>query len=209
MSPERSQLIQKLNNATRGFVQRYGIEAAKRRLWNNEYSNGRWDHLDTRDDCHVERLLERFASRGRILDLGCGSGVLAANLEPASYTEYVGVDISDVAIKRARERAQERQGRGECVFVQHDILDYKPSGRFNVILYGDSIYYISARQILPMLKRYSSFLAEDGVFIARIFDVSGKRRDIVETIQGHFTTVESHPQGQSCTVIFRSTAARN
>lgn len=203
------QFIQKIKNVTRGLVQRYGTEAAKRRLWNKEYSAGRWDHLELHGDFSVERLVEKFARHGMILDLGCGSGNVSVNLYPEAYSGFTGVDISDVAIAKARQRVQKNGCADKCLFVQSDILTYQPMQRYSVILFGDSIYYIPSPQIAPMLRRYSSFLMEEGFFIARLFDESGKRHDILDTIQNHFAVAESHAKEQSRLIVFRPRLEHN
>jgi SAM-dependent methyltransferase len=187
------------------LVQRYGPETAKRRLWNEEYATGRWDNLDDTGDENAHLLVEKYANKGSILDLGCGPGTTSIELNPAAYSFYTGLDISDVAIQKARRRAQESGHAGRNEYCQSDILTYEPVRQYNVILYGDSIYYIPPRQIVPMLYRYSTFLTQNGVIIARLFDVTGKRHDIVDNIQDHFDVVEchSHEQTLACLIVFR------
>jgi hypothetical protein len=56
-----------------------------------------------------------------------------------------------------------------------------------------------------MLKRYSQYLTAQGVFIARLCDVSGTRGQIVDTIESHSKIIEKHVGGQmkTCIIVFR------
>ncbi len=94
---------------TRGFLLSYGPTPIKKLFWNREFSNGKWNFLDdTAGDC-VYSHLERFSANRSILDLGCGPGNTANELAPV-YLTYVGMDISDEALAKARRRT-EQSGR--------------------------------------------------------------------------------------------------
>ena len=69
---------------------------------------------------------------GHVLDLGCGEGADACWLAERGWT-VVAVDISDTALQRAAEAAQER-GLGERIeFAQHDLSNSFPDGTFDLI----------------------------------------------------------------------------
>lgn len=192
-------------SALRALLQAYGPEIVKRRLWDVEFSKGRWDCLDrTSDDC-VYPYLERYANNGSILDLGCGSGSTGNELDTAAYERYVGVDISDVALAKAQQRTEENRRTDRNRYCQSDIFSYVPSQQFDVILFRDSIYYVPRRQLTAMLQRYAEYLKEGAVFIVRMAD-GDKYLDIVETIETHFAVVEKHraDDPRAVVLIFRS-----
>jgi 2-polyprenyl-6-hydroxyphenyl methylase/3-demethylubiquinone-9 3-methyltransferase len=181
----------KARGALRALLQAYGTRHIKQRLWDVEFAKGRWDCLDrTAGDC-VYPYLERYANRGSILDLGCGSGSTGNELDPTAYDHYVGVDISDVAIVKAQERTEENRRTDRNRFRQSDIFSYVPDRSFDVILFRDSIYYVPRRQIKAMLHRYARYLKDGAVFIVRMAD-GDKYQDIVETIETHFVVVDKH-----------------
>jgi len=65
----------------RGFLLSYGPTNLKRRVWDKEYSGDKWNFADdTVGDC-VYAHLEKHASNGSILDIGCGSGNTATELD--------------------------------------------------------------------------------------------------------------------------------
>jgi 2-polyprenyl-3-methyl-5-hydroxy-6-metoxy-1,4-benzoquinol methylase len=204
-------LAKRVQNILRASLQKYGSEAAKRRLWNSEYAIGRWNCLDNAGDQSAARLVEKYAKRGGILDLGCGTGTIGIAISRAAYSFYTGVDVSDVALEKAKQRAEE-SGRGGCnEYCRSDILSYEPTRRYDVILCGDSIYYIPQGKIAFMLERYSAFLEKDGVFVARLFEASGKRLEIIDMIQTRLHVLESHLDQQTLAylVVFRPHAIPN
>jgi SAM-dependent methyltransferase len=68
----------------------------------------------------VVRLAERGAFRGRVLDVGCGTGENALYLASRGL-EVVGVDAAPTAIERARAKAAER--RIAAAFEMADALE--------------------------------------------------------------------------------------
>jgi SAM-dependent methyltransferase len=201
-------VIQKARNAARGFIQRHGPEFLKRRQWNQEFSSGRWNCLDNTGDDRVHLLIENYSNKGNILDLGCGSGTTSIEVNAGEYAWYMGVDISDVAIQKARKRAEESGRLNQNEYFQSDILTYTPGRKCDVILFGDSIYYVPQRRIVPMLARYAEHLTDRGVFIARLFEVRGKGQIIVDTIKANFDVLETNiaDESQALVIVFRPIA---
>lgn len=50
-------------------------------------------------------LISRFAQTKSVIDLGCGSGTLLEAISGVKLKSYIGIDISPLAIERAKERA--------------------------------------------------------------------------------------------------------
>lgn len=175
----------------RVVVQRYGNRGLKTWLWDRDFSRGLYGCHGSGGD-FLYPYLEKYACGGRILDLGCGPGNTGSELRADAYAEYVGVDVSRVAIAGAAARA-ERDGRaGMNQYLCADILSYVPSRQFDVILWRDSIYYLSRARIQPTLDRYADFLTPDGVFIARICDEMQSYKWVEEEIEGRFVVVEKY-----------------
>ena len=160
-------------------------------LWDAEFSQARWDCLDiTVGDC-VYSYVEKAANGGSILDLGCGSGSTANELNPNTYRDYTGVDISAVALDKARIRTEKNGRIGKSQYFQSDVANYIPLQKFDVILFRDSIYYVARPRIKPMLDRYSKYLNQGGVFIVRM-DGGNKRGSILEIIERNFDILKKH-----------------
>jgi len=198
-------LKSKAKNVYRMLVQKYGSEHAKRHLWNDEFAAGKWNCLDASGGESIRYFVEKYANQGAILDLGCGSGTTGIELNPATYSFYTGVDISDEAINKAKIRAFEVNAAGRREYCVADILSYTPGSNCSVIFFGDSIYYVPFRRILPMLSRYAKHLSPDGVFAVRLFDVSGKRRRFLRLIEDNFLVIEKQLNETThvCNIVFR------
>jgi SAM-dependent methyltransferase len=194
-------LTQRLRNKIRRVFEIYGTPKVKQWLWDAQFSQGRWDCLDTTPgDCVYSRI-EKSANGGSILDLGCGSGSTANELDASTYQDYTGVDISKVAIGKAQRMTEENSRGHKSRFYQSDLATFVPTKQFDVILFRDSIYYIEPKRIKAILERYSKWLKEDGVFIVRMWDGRGKFRGIVDIIDSSFDIVEEYWPEEAATVV--------
>jgi SAM-dependent methyltransferase len=181
-----------MSNILRAILQAHGARRMKKLLWDSEFSRGRWDCLETTPGDCVYPYVEKYANGGSILDVGCGSGNSGNELDPSAYRHYTGVDISGVAIERARRRTSENGRGAKNCYVQSDMLSYVPSQRYDVVLFRDSIYYLPYGKIKAVLDRYSKYLREHGVFIVRMDESGGKYTAIEHTIESNFDVVERY-----------------
>lgn len=89
-------------------------------------------------------LLEAAAVRlgERVLDLGCGTGALAARLVAAHPDQAVtGVDLSRAMLDEARRKLA---GASHVRFVQADLRDLPlPDARFDVVLSASALHYVA------------------------------------------------------------------
>lgn len=151
------------------FLKAYGPTNIKRFFWNKEYSGNKWDFADnTIGDC-VYSYLERYSTNGSILDIGCGSGNTATEMPMGSYLTYLGIDISEAALIKARRRSKECGRQDKNQFACADFLEYVPTGQFDVILFRESMYHVPLSKIKATLECYAKHLSEGGVFIVRLF----------------------------------------
>jgi 2-polyprenyl-6-hydroxyphenyl methylase/3-demethylubiquinone-9 3-methyltransferase len=103
----------------------------------------------------------------RLLDLGCGVGLLRERLEGVELSEYVGVDLSDVAIRAAGARGHPRSR-----FLAGDVfaLDL---GRFDVVVLNEVLYY--AADARGLLKGLRDILEPEGVLVVSMWRHPGDR----------------------------------
>jgi SAM-dependent methyltransferase len=181
----------KIRNVVRGLKQKWGSFGMKRRLWDKEYGGGRWDHCEHTPGSAVYSYVENYCMNGSILDLGCGSGNTGNELDICKYHDYTGVDISEVAIQNAAARSQRNGRREKNRYIQSDISSCVPKQKHDVILFRESIYYIPRSKIRGLLKRYSHYLTDKGVFVVHV-SKSGTRkwRPIFEIIERNHMVME-------------------
>jgi SAM-dependent methyltransferase len=191
-------IVERTKTFLQGFLASYGPTSIKKRIWDRDFSGGKWDFIDnTAGDC-VYPYLEKYAHNGNILDLGCGPGNTANELAAETYRTYVGVDISEAALAKAVKRTKENGRDNKNSFVASDFLGYKPTQDFDIILFRESLYHVPYGQVKPILDKYSHNLKNGGVFIVRLYagdDRPGKikRRVIrkMDLIKREFDIVES------------------
>jgi SAM-dependent methyltransferase len=171
-------------------------------------------------DC-LYPVIERYGEGRAILDLGCGPGATANEID-GSYVWYTGVDISRVALEKARLRSIENQRNLRCEYIRSDMALYEPNRRYDVIVFGDSLYYVPRKKIPEMLRRYAGYLSPTGVFIARIKGVRSEwfsdgvpegregarwttQRSVVSIIRKECAVIESRLYAYSemiCVIVF-------
>jgi SAM-dependent methyltransferase len=108
-----------------------------------------------------EFFVRNIRAGERVLDVGCGSGEVAADIAARVPGCHVtGVDLSAERIQRARERHQD----SNLVFVQGDVLQTVPPGRFDVVVLSNVLEHVVPR--VELLRR----LSESGArrFLVRV-----------------------------------------
>jgi SAM-dependent methyltransferase len=189
-------LVDRTARFLRGALLSYGPRNVKRLVWNTEFAGTKWNFIDhTAGDC-VYPPLEKYARNGSILDLGCGPGNTANELNETSYISYLGVDISEEALVKAVRRTKESGRAGKNRFTAGDFLTYEPEGKFDAILFRESMYHVPISKIRRMLNRYARHLCEGGVFIVRMHITSENGEPVrrptkmVQLIDATFNIIE-------------------
>lgn len=124
------------------YLQRFGISTVRQR----------W----------LDRLLASLPpSGGRILDLGCGSGVPVGRALAAAGHLVVGVDGSSEQIVRARQNVP------EATFIKADMCGVTFDLRsFDAVSAFYSITHVPAPQQVELIASISTWLKPSGTFIA-------------------------------------------
>jgi 2-polyprenyl-3-methyl-5-hydroxy-6-metoxy-1,4-benzoquinol methylase len=134
----------------------------------DEYARGRWDYLQNREEMSRYAVIAGYCMHGgsvsSVLDLGCGSGLLHHWLGRRGKLDYVGVDISKVAIDDARQQCAD----GSADFIAMDLATYTPDRKFDVIIFNEVLYYFD--QPGEILKHFSKFLNGYGYFVVSLWD---------------------------------------
>ena len=97
----------------------------------------RWDELCYHDPEKLNDILQRTGLRKglRILDIGCGTGVLESYLLPYSPRQIVGVDLSPAMIEKARSK------------YATPVVDFRCQDVWDI--QGESFDYIIAYSVFP------------------------------------------------------------
>jgi 2-polyprenyl-3-methyl-5-hydroxy-6-metoxy-1,4-benzoquinol methylase len=209
MNTSNVKLAQRILRFGQSALKSYGPSGLKRFLWDNEYSTHKWDFADnTKSDC-VYAHLEKHAANGSILDLGCGTGNTSNELAETAYQKYLGVDISEICLGKARKRSQETGRSAKNQFVCGDFIRFCTPERFDVILFRESLYHVPMDKITSTLKAYATNLKANGVFVVRIKTLDDKDGTLkprpiamLRLLEKEFDVIENrHYQGFGATVI--------
>jgi 2-polyprenyl-3-methyl-5-hydroxy-6-metoxy-1,4-benzoquinol methylase len=131
-----------------------------------EYASGAWEYL--RGPTEVARFaviagyIQVFRPGASVLEIGCGEGILQERLNPASYSRYLGVDISPEAIRKACVKQRHRVS-----FVAADANAYTPDEQFDAIVFNECLEYFA--EPLTAVHRYEAALRPHGLFIISMF----------------------------------------
>lgn len=103
----------------------------------------------------------------KILEVGCGSGMLARRFLANGY-DYTGLDVAEEMLVIARVETQ------QDVFVQSDMRDLRFSNEFDAVLItGRSLAYVTDNKgIIDTLTGIHNALKEKGLFVFGIFEAN-------------------------------------
>ena len=124
-------------------------------------------------------VAEAYADRpaaGRVLDLGCGEGRNAIWLARRGW-RVTAIDLSDVAIERARSRAEREEL--EIEWIRADIAEFESEAQaFAVVLIA--YLHLPAAERREALRLAASALAPGG----ELFLIGHARRNLEEGVGG-------------------------
>lgn len=107
----------------------------------------------------LDRALRLVKTRGRALDVGCGStGRFLSRFEAEGFAAE-GVDVSPEMIALARER-----NPGAVLHVG-GITQWEPPGRFDLVTAWDSTFHLPLVEQEPVTRKLCAALAPGGVLL--------------------------------------------
>lgn len=130
------------------------------------------------------QLLDKYIQGGEsLLDVGCGSGILAIAALLLNAKEAVGVDIDPLAVKTAIENANANGVSDRFVGLCGDLTD-RVSGKFQVVCAN-----IVADVILMLNQSIANFMEKDCLYLmSGIIDI--REEEILASLEGKFEVLE-------------------
>lgn len=137
--------------------------------------------------CPFGALESRVPSGARVLDVGCGHGLLSIALAYGSPgREVKGVDIDHDKLPHAR-RAADAAGLGNVTFEAVD-PEWIPDGEWDAIVIADVLYLMGPDVALPLVQRLAGALASGGQLLVKEIDVKPAWKYKLAELQEQFAT---------------------
>jgi len=133
------------------------------RRWNDDV--GEWRGLDSLGQAPryaaIAEILHTFNSDRKVLDVGCGEGVLRGWLP--EYTDYTGIERSSLAV----QIAVERNSLAKIIHTSAERFDARGE-RFASIVFNEMLYYTA--DPVGLLRKYAALLWQGGVILCSIYE---------------------------------------
>lgn len=124
-------------------------------------------------------ILDQCVADGmEVLDIGCGSGILAIASVLLGAEKALGVDIDAQSVKTAKENAEINNITHKTEFIVGDLAD-KVTGKYNIVCAN-----IVADIIIKLLPDVGQFMTEDGILIVSgIIDI--RKDDVLAAVESN------------------------
>lgn len=147
-----------------GLLDYRAVGSADPASWDSRYATSELDHYAELESLArygvLIAYLQHIEARS-VLDVGCGVGLLRQRIEPLGFERYVGIDLSAVAIERARALEDERTTFAVGSRATPDM------GRFHVVVCNDVLMYM--RDAPDFLDHVRRILEPDGYLLSCIW----------------------------------------
>ena len=140
--------------------------------------------------------LERHVKGGeKVLDVGCGSGILGIAAVMLGADSAFGVDIDEVAVRTANENAAVNHVEDKFTAIAGDLVD-KVDGKYDIVVAN-----IVADAIIALSASVKDLMTDDAVYITSgIIDT--RADDVKNAIRDSFDIVEENTmRGWYCFVL--------
>ncbi len=145
----------------------------------------------------LELLEDYILPETKMLDVGCGSGILAIASVLLGAKSALGVDIDAQSVKTAKENASINNMTENTEFIVGDLAD-KVTGKYGVVCAN-----IVADVIIKLLKDISRFMEQDGVLIiSGIIDI--RKDDVLSAVEANgFSVIKEAYRENWCAYVLK------
>lgn len=111
-----------------------------------------WDKLDGHDDKRIDWLLNKVGIKegDKVLDLGCGTGVISMELYKRTKEKVVAVDLSDEMIKLAKKKYPDES---KIQFKKADFYSFDERGFDYIVVFDAYPHFLQLKEFKQSLLR--------------------------------------------------------
>ena len=140
---------------------------ALREDWEEQYKSGRWQYLHEAREMGryalIASYIRAFTERPRVLDLGCGEGILAEYLEWVGIEHYVGLDVSPTAVAAAKVDP----AKSTMIAADMQTHEFPARERFDAIVFNEVLSYPQAP--MQVVDKYRLLLSPEGIVVVSMW----------------------------------------
>lgn len=136
----------------------------------------------------LSELEKHITKETKILDVGCGSGILSIAAVLLGAESAFGVDIDPTAVRTAYENAELNNVTDKCRFAAGNLTD-KVEGTYNIVVAN-----IVADAIIMLSKDVKNFMNENSVYIMSGI-IESRLPDVLNALEGSFTVEKTLTDG--------------
>tara|TARA_B100000902_G_scaffold79305_1_gene83976 strand:+ start:3589 stop:4248 length:660 start_codon:yes stop_codon:yes gene_type:complete len=125
----------------------------------------------------AKKLLSSLVFNKKILEIGCGSGLLAEELVNAGAKSYLGYDFAESAIKKAKERCQKEK---KIKFKLGAVDEIKTNEEYDIIFSLGLVDWLDDKEIRKLVE-----LSKDKIWL---HSFSEKRQSLIQLIHKIYVT---------------------
>jgi SAM-dependent methyltransferase len=136
--------------------------------WTRQYETGAWAYLAELSERPRYSVMVGYLDAlapGRILDVGCGEGLLARKIRHLPFQNYIGIDISPLAVAAARAALGDDL---RLSFAVADAENYQPEMVSDAIILSECLNYLS--DPVSIINHYSKSISSNGFIIISLFE---------------------------------------
>lgn len=126
----------------------------------------------------LSMLVNYVAEGSKMLDIGCGSGILSIASVLLGAKTAVGVDIDAQSVKTAKENAELNNVSGKTEYIVGDLAD-KINGKYNVVCAN-----IVADVVIRLLGDVRAFMEENAVLLVSGI-IDARENDVLAAAEKH------------------------
>ena len=154
------------------FLQLYFTEEHFEKLYQKKPDPWNYENYEFEKEKYQKTLEAIPREVQTIWEIGCSEGIFTQLLLKKGK-EVVGVDISETALSRARERLKDYGDKIQ--FQKLDITWEDINGTFDLILASEILYYLGGKNVLlPLEEKFYRHLRAGGYLLLCHFYPSGK-----------------------------------